>query len=336
MTKNFKQPRRDDERHYSRRPSGRYEGEQSPKPARPRPNRASVDRAWENGARQQHPDYHPRSASNSQHTHPRQQGKPYQANRRPYAPNETSSAPTSRTYRQRPFQRPENRRFDDRPPRQYEGPRPFDSDRRAHDERQYHQRPRFPRDGEEREQRSTYGGQRQNTRSRPYPARQYDARDDARSERPRAPGRPQRYERSGERDTRYRREENRPETSNTRYQRNPRFQSRPDRPATYGAKRADAELFEGDYEHFDAGDDTSHNDEAEERVARPPDGRGLSAEDEPRTPKAHKATRVPGKPAARAGQASRAAKSPAKKHGGKSHANVTRPSQRGYKWPRPE
>ncbi|HEY3993507.1 MAG TPA: hypothetical protein VGM01_11595, partial [Ktedonobacteraceae bacterium] len=40
--------------------SGRYNEEQSSRPARPRLSRDAVDRAWENGATRNHADYRPR------------------------------------------------------------------------------------------------------------------------------------------------------------------------------------------------------------------------------------------------------------------------------------
>src|SRR5437588_5170592 len=109
MTRNFKQSRRDDERPNSRRYSGRYEGEQSPRPARPRLNRASVDRAWESGAPQRHHDYRARGTNDTRSTQPRQQGQPYRANRGQYSPNDSPSAPNGRNYRKPSFQRQENR-----------------------------------------------------------------------------------------------------------------------------------------------------------------------------------------------------------------------------------
>jgi len=53
-----------------------HEDERSPRPARPRLNRETVDRAWENGAANRHPDYRPR---NNQGQPPRNswQKRPY-------------------------------------------------------------------------------------------------------------------------------------------------------------------------------------------------------------------------------------------------------------------
>src|SRR5260370_19079646 len=62
MTRDFNEHRRDD-RHPSSRnqSSGRYGEERTPRPARPRLNRQTVDRAWESGARRDHADYRTRS-----------------------------------------------------------------------------------------------------------------------------------------------------------------------------------------------------------------------------------------------------------------------------------
>jgi hypothetical protein len=65
MTRDFNKQRRENERPSSRNtPSRRYGGERSQRPARPRLNRKIVDRAWENGAGQNHADY--RASKDSQ------------------------------------------------------------------------------------------------------------------------------------------------------------------------------------------------------------------------------------------------------------------------------
>jgi len=62
MTRDFNKPRRDDSRPPFRNSSpNRNRDERSPRPARPRLNRETVDRAWESGAQQQHADYRPRT-----------------------------------------------------------------------------------------------------------------------------------------------------------------------------------------------------------------------------------------------------------------------------------
>ncbi len=269
MTRNFKQNRRDDERPNSRRYSGRYEGEQSPRPARPRLNRASVDRAWESGAPQRHHDYRARGTNNTRSTQPRQQGQPYGANRGQYSPNDLPSAPNGRNYRKPSFQRQENRQYDDRQPRRYGDLRPYDSGQRSYDERPYRARPRFSTDGAQGERRPSYREQERNPRSRPYPQRRNDERDQA----PRDYNRPNRYERSGGPNRQYRQEGRRPDAG---YARNPRAESRPERFSRSQYRPSDnpgEELFEGDYERFNADKNTGHGDER--HVTRLPDGRVL-------------------------------------------------------------
>jgi hypothetical protein len=95
MTREFNKQGRDDMRPSTRHSSseGRYEGERSTRPARPRLNRAIVDRAWEEGAQTNHADYRPRSRGQAQPTDYRsnrqQQGSPSHHNgansRRPYS-----------------------------------------------------------------------------------------------------------------------------------------------------------------------------------------------------------------------------------------------------------
>jgi hypothetical protein len=64
MTRQFNQQPRDDSRSPSHHiPSSRYEEQQSARPARPRLNRAMVDRGWENGSPRRHADYRPRVSS---------------------------------------------------------------------------------------------------------------------------------------------------------------------------------------------------------------------------------------------------------------------------------
>lgn len=397
MTRNFKQHGRDDERSYPRHYSNRHEGEQSPRPARPRLNRASVDRAWENGARQQHPDYHPRGERPTRNDRPRQQGQSYPANRRQSAPDDASSTPYTRSPRQSSFQRRENRQFDDRTQRRYEDrqPRSYERSRsfeagqgeRAPGGRTYNGRSRYNRNDDQRtpyqERRPSYRDQERDSHSRPRPARGYDARNDEQ----RGTGGSRRYSRGNEQERGYRREDRRPEEGRTR---NPRFESRPARftrsnYATHGA--GEDELFEGDYERFDAQhrQDQASRDE-EPHVTRLPDGRvlrgsrkeqreaaafwtGVGQETEElvsgvgsdavehqqekparakrttarstvkkeagaaRTSGRHKEAKATARRAGSVKGESRARKAPAKSKSSKSAAAVTRPSQRGYKWP---
>src|SRR5690242_16580685 len=96
MTRDFSKHRRDDERPSSRNSSsGRYGEERSPRPARPRLNRQAVDRAWENGAPQNHADY--RGGRNNNNLN----GQPPRNNRR----NSQFDQPSAQYSRNRPNSR---------------------------------------------------------------------------------------------------------------------------------------------------------------------------------------------------------------------------------------
>jgi hypothetical protein len=72
MTRDFNNQRRDDMRPSSREQSSSRNGdERSPRPARPRLNRESVDRAWESGAPAQHADYRTRGNNGNRGQAPR-------------------------------------------------------------------------------------------------------------------------------------------------------------------------------------------------------------------------------------------------------------------------
>ena len=72
MTRDFNNQRRDDVRPSSReQSSSRHGDERSPRPARPRLNRESVDRAWESGAPAQHADYRTRGNNGNRGQAPR-------------------------------------------------------------------------------------------------------------------------------------------------------------------------------------------------------------------------------------------------------------------------
>src|SRR5207302_84333 len=119
MTKNFDKQPRDDERPYSRNSSsGRNGEERSPRPARPRLNRNAVDRAWENGARQNHADYRARSPRSTQH------GQPPRDNWRSNQPSDQPSAQNSRDNRKpyRPYgNRQDDHRQSEHTPNRYQG-----------------------------------------------------------------------------------------------------------------------------------------------------------------------------------------------------------------------
>src|SRR5205823_9616036 len=108
MTRDFSKQRRDDERPSSRNSSsGRYGEERSPRPARPRLNREAVDRAWENGAPQNHADYRGGRNSNRHGQPPRDsrqrdsqfdQSSARYSRDRPNSPSNYGSHNSSRPY----------------------------------------------------------------------------------------------------------------------------------------------------------------------------------------------------------------------------------------------
>src|SRR5438128_3502865 len=123
MTRDYNNQRRDNVRPFSRNSSsGRPGDERAPRPARPRPNRASVDRAWESGAPTHHADYRTRNSYGNY-------GQPPRNNWHNNQPSEHSSA----QYGRKPYgdRQDSNRRFE-RTPYGNTGPRSrsFDSDRR--------------------------------------------------------------------------------------------------------------------------------------------------------------------------------------------------------------
>src|SRR5215831_12674441 len=109
MTRDFNNQRREDPQSNSRGSSSRrFEEKRPSRPARPRLNRDMVDRAWENGARQNHPDYRTRSDSHSQSTRgnrrPDQRTNRYAAqgsgnDRKPYGSRRDNYQPDERSTR---------------------------------------------------------------------------------------------------------------------------------------------------------------------------------------------------------------------------------------------
>src|SRR5271167_3394020 len=123
MTKDFNEQRRGDVRPSSRnQSSGRHGEERSPRPARPRLNRETVDRAWESGASRNHADYRPRTTN----------GQPPRDNRRR---NQYGNSPSAENGR-RPYSNQQNnsRRYE-RTPNDNHKPGPQSSDSRLFDDR---------------------------------------------------------------------------------------------------------------------------------------------------------------------------------------------------------
>ena len=221
MTRDFKNQRREDRRPDSRGSSSRRFGEERPsRPARPRLNRDMVDRAWENGARQNHADYRTRSESNSH---------PPRDNRRPNQHSNRYSAQNSSNGR-KPYG---NRKDDYRPGNHGNSQHPNSrSQYQSRDQYKGTQRREFDRDT--RSSRSFDRDQRQ--------ARDYD--------------RDGRQPRSYDRDKRSSRNASGPDTHNPRWQSRPERQHNnyPNKPREYTRYVAEQELFEGDYEQFDKSD----------------------------------------------------------------------------------
>src|SRR5438876_3398298 len=127
MTRDFNNQRREDPQSDSRGSSSRRFGEERPsRSARPRLNRDMVDRAWENGARQNHADYRTRSESNSH---------PPRDSRRPNQHSNQYSAQNSSNGRKPYGNRKDNYRPGEHSSRSNNGPRPrsFESSMRTFD-----------------------------------------------------------------------------------------------------------------------------------------------------------------------------------------------------------
>ena len=273
MTRQFSKHERDDERPRSRNSSsGSYGEERSPRPARPRLNRDTVDKAWENGARQHHSDYRARDTRGGQPPRenwrgPRRSGQPSAYNGRN---NNTGNNRAPYGNRSSDYRRGEQS------PDRYHGsrPRPFESGMRRFDERQYNQhrdyRPRTESDEYRPRENSRYDSNRP-------PSRGYQERRDDRTPRHfQRDERPQRrYEQEDRPARRYEREERQPRRFEEREPRprgyyreqrehgagrpdtrNSRWQSRPQRftPKSRENERParEREQFEGDYEQYDA------------------------------------------------------------------------------------
>ena len=374
MTRDYNNQRRENERRNSRSSSPRrYGDERPPRPARPRLNRDTVDRAWENGARQNHADYRTRSENNSH---------PPRDNRQRNQYSDQPSAQQSRNYRKPYGNRQESNRPGEYTPRSNYGPRArsYEPGMRTFNEQRYNDYERRgyseqpDRDGYRPDNRQS--AQQPNSRS-PYRGRnQYQGpqrREFDRDTRPpRNFDRDQRQDRDFDRDGRQPRSYDRNKRSFRKDTgpdtQNPRWQSRPARqrsknastPREYTRREAEQELFEGDYEHFDA----STPQQAKERpVTQLPDGRVLKGTPQEQRRDAEFWTEVAqesnelvqpveehsadlpstalakGKARSRThseGAATRDKKPTVRKSTPKPRSTGPKPSQRGYKWPTPE
>jgi len=282
MTRDYNNQRREDSRSDSRgSSSGRFEGERSSRPARPRLNRDMVDRAWENGARQNHPDYRTRSDSKTPLN---------RDNRRPAQQTNRHPAQTNSNGRKPYANRQDNYRPGERSPRSNNGPRPrtFESSMRTFDDQQYDQ---YQRRGYSKQpyQDDSRQGTSSNTQRHHSQARdQY--RGTQQREFDRDTSSPRNYDREQQRPSR---------NSSGSNVKNPRWQSRPEkRHDTYSNRshenprfEAEHELYEGDYEHFDRSNSSRPHTQAphqpeERNVTHLPDGRVLKGSPEEQHKKA--------------------------------------------------
>ena len=301
MTRDFNNQRREDPQSDSRGSSSRrFEEERPSRSARPRLNRDMVDRAWENGARQNHADYRTRSDSNSH---------PPRDNRRPNQPTNRYSAQTSSNSRKPYGNRQDNYRSGERSPRSNNGSRPrtFESSMRTFENQHYNQ---YEHRGYSKQPyQDDYRPGNSGNPQRPNSRTQYQGRDqyrgpqqrefDRNTSSPRNFDRDQRQARGYDRDTRQPRSYDRDKRSSRNASgpdaHNPRWQSRPERRQNnfsnksheYTRYEAEQELFEGDYEHFDKSNSAqphTHQTKVdkyapqrldEHNVTRLPDGRVL-------------------------------------------------------------
>jgi hypothetical protein len=248
----------------SRKPSSNRHTEERPaRPARSRPNRESMDRAWESGAQRQHADYRPRSSNGpSPRWHKNQQSEHSSSNNRG----------SNRPYGNRQDQGSQSRSFD-------AGRRTSD-DQRFRDRRDYADE----RNGTDTRRSSRYGAA---PRSRDGQFRDQDQRhSDYRERSSEYRGRsPRNTDRDTHRSSRSEQPERFPREGRPRNEQGPRRQNRPptQRADTSGSRYR--EQFEGDYEHFN--DDTSYRSEHSEGRT-PPNKKGERHE----TPERH-VTRLP-------------------------------------------
>jgi hypothetical protein len=331
MTRDFNKQRRErnDMRPYVRKQPSRRSGEERfERPERPRLNRETVDRAWENGAQVNHADYHPRSNSSQPHS-----GRPYDQRQRFSGPGSRNSSGYRRDYA--PNEREDADRRNNRYYNGNSGPRSrsYDNDRfnepRSNSYRERNHETTFRRNGRD----TDYGNDRS-----------YNRREQGYA------GRPARYPQQETRSSRYNGRGQRPYANGTR----PETRT----PSRNNSRQNGREQFEGDYERFNSFENHSERrqtgarryerQQPEERhVTRLPDGRVLKgprpaqrknaqfwseiAEDAnaliPQVPQNEQAEQREQKPATRKRE---------KKAESKSESNVPRPSQRGFKWPKPE
>ena len=279
MARNDNKPHREEMCPPFRTPSQNHYGEErSPRPARPRLNREIVDRAWQDGAQQQHADYRPR-------TNNRNGNSNYQSRQQePRGFGSTQKREQQGGYRSGPgyrsgsgYRRDTDSSFEQRPPYQKHGrPAPYNQRQQRFDEQ--------PADYQRRN-----GPYKDSGRHTPNNDHMYrpDQRNDSRSHRPEHTDR--RWHNDG------------PEQSNRRWHNN---SSSSDRFNRRGQQDGQEGRFEGDYERFQdrnssfrenghsTRDPRRHADESqtaktERHVTRMPDGRVIKGSRPQQRKKAH-------------------------------------------------
>ena len=245
MTRDFNKPKRDDSRPPFRNASpNRNRDERSPRPARPRLNRETVDRAWESGAQQQHADYRPRTGGGPA----RPQGQ------RTGGWNNNSNDQGYSSQNGRGGSRPYNNNRQDNFRDNRQGNYHDDRDRRDSTPRNFDRpsgsgpRPARPPYGQERRD---FGGQRFDDRRNSFNGPNRRGGDD----------RPQQFQDRGNPRRDFGRNDRpaRNPDEGHREASNPRWQSRPgeqrniarDSEREFNRRPNSGERFEGDYEHFE-------------------------------------------------------------------------------------
>ncbi|GAC1422251.1 MAG: hypothetical protein PVS3B3_07410 [Ktedonobacteraceae bacterium] len=250
MTRDFNKPKRDDSHPSFRNTSpNRNRDERSPRPARPRLNRETVDRAWESGAQQQHADYRPRTGGGPARPQGQRNGSWNNT------PNRSGYSSQNGHNGSRPYSNNRQENFRDNRPGNYrdeqnrrdsrDTPRNFDRQQGATND----YRSARPSYGQERRD---FGGQRFD-----------DRRDSSNSPNRRSgDGRQQFQERGNQRRDFGHNDRPARNTNGTGPQRessHPRWQSRPGEQHNsargpereFNRRSNGGEHFEGDYEHFE-------------------------------------------------------------------------------------
>ena len=248
MTRDYNKQRRDDVRPSSRNSSpGRPGDKQFPRPARPRLNRETVDRAWETGANTTHADYRTRNSNSGGYGRPSRNSQP---------PNYSSAQNGRKPFGNRQESNRANTPYGNTGPRS----RSFDADRRNFDDQHGNDQRNYsggPRRNEARP------GFRDNRNPRPEARRSqfgdnnqgrgYQRRDSEHYDR-------QPRERDFDRNSRSPRNFDRNRSSRPPYNaqqpdtQNPRWRSRPansfGQRQHFNERGPQNEQFEGDYERF--------------------------------------------------------------------------------------